>query len=742
LKFNAGKLSRTLVLLGVILLWLYGNGMPAEAALVNKDIEGHWAEDVIETWMDRNWVRGYPDGSFKPNNAVTRAEYMVLVNQAFGYVTPKEISFQDVTPDQWYYETVQIASNAGYIGGYADGTMRAERPISREEAAVIMARIRRLDVSEPSAQLLSDYAGFSSWSAGYIGGVLEAGFMSGYPDGSFRPKDPITRAEALVALNQAAEPAVVYQTAGTYGPEEGLQTIAGSVQVSTGDLTLQHMQITGDLLIDEEVGTGDVTLHEVQVDGDIKVRGAGRDSLNIESSSIGGAIVVEKTAQGGTRIFLHNTQGISMILATSSAQEEVILEGDFDYVEVRGLDMLVTLQGDTVIKEMVILQPATIQLGEDVSIKNLVVQARASILGSGQVEQAYVTADDVVFEMEPAILTVAEEVVVPPFMMLPEVLEEEVFFGGGGGGGGGGTVTPPPPANAANTATVSTVKARIEEASYQMKQEDALSEEAVIGAIGDVLDQLELDGVTYEIRNGLYTEAVAGVEGTNPRGVDGTHLFQVALSKGSGDTLAEALSAQLTMLVESTRIQYSVSYVTDGNGSIQGPALQTVAYDRDAQTVTAVAYAGYAFVKWSDDLLTATRTDTQVVGDISVEASFVLTLQGSFDQFYDARKSAVWEEVTYLGIERVLPGVFNIYLDKAKLEAVLGESFTGSLKMEVDGVYLRNSTLREEFVLVGDYYLLSAVQQGYNPDITINETLGYVEGATSHRAQIHLFLDD
>jgi len=89
LKFNAGKLSRTLVLLGVILLWLYGNGMPAEAALVNKDIEGHWAEDVIETWMDRNWVRGYPDGSFKPNNAVTRAEYMVLVNQAFGYVTPQ-----------------------------------------------------------------------------------------------------------------------------------------------------------------------------------------------------------------------------------------------------------------------------------------------------------------------------------------------------------------------------------------------------------------------------------------------------------------------------------------------------------------------------------------------------------------------------------------------------------------------------------------------------------------------------
>ena len=103
----------------------------AEQKIQFSDIKGHWAEANIQAWGDEGLIRGYLDHSFKPNTYITRAEFMNLVNGAFGYSGQAKITFNDVSESAWYYEAISIANANGYIDGYTDGTMKPQDPITR-----------------------------------------------------------------------------------------------------------------------------------------------------------------------------------------------------------------------------------------------------------------------------------------------------------------------------------------------------------------------------------------------------------------------------------------------------------------------------------------------------------------------------------------------------------------------------------------------------------------------------------
>lgn len=168
-----------------------------------SDIKGHWAEQKIHTWIDEGWIQGYSDGSFKPDHFITRAEFMNLVNGVFGYSGQSDLSFKDVSKDAWYYQVVSVASAAGYMDVYADNTMKPQDPITRQEAAKIIAVITNLEVDENATESFSDAATIAAWSKGFVGGVVSANIMAGYADNSFKPLKQITRAEALAALDNA-----------------------------------------------------------------------------------------------------------------------------------------------------------------------------------------------------------------------------------------------------------------------------------------------------------------------------------------------------------------------------------------------------------------------------------------------------------------------------------------------------------------------------------------------------------
>jgi hypothetical protein len=249
------------------------------ASVVLKDIGGHWAEKQIKDWNEKGFVKGYSDNTFKPNNTITRAEFITIVNNVFGYKDKAELSFTDIKSSDWYFAEIAKAIEAGYVKGYSDGTVKPNNEISRQEVAMVISNIMRLEMAENSAEIskLKDNKDIQAWSKGAVGAVLEKGYMKGYTDQTFKTGNPITRAEAIVALSNVA--GNIYNTAGAYGDT----TIAGNVSVSSDGVTLKNLNIKGDLYLTEGIGNGTVTLDNVTVDGKTLVCGGGMESIIIKN---------------------------------------------------------------------------------------------------------------------------------------------------------------------------------------------------------------------------------------------------------------------------------------------------------------------------------------------------------------------------------------------------------------------------------------------------------------------------
>jgi len=170
---------------------------------IPTDIVNNWAYNQITDLMEKGIVAGYEDKTFKPDNNVARAEFMVMLNKAFGYSRAKEISYTDVKAGDWFYNDVAIASAAGYIAGYDDGTMRPNNPVTREQAAVILAKVLALDTSGYKLLSFTDTNNIGAWSLNSVSALFDAKMISGYLDGTFKPANPINRAEAAALISKA-----------------------------------------------------------------------------------------------------------------------------------------------------------------------------------------------------------------------------------------------------------------------------------------------------------------------------------------------------------------------------------------------------------------------------------------------------------------------------------------------------------------------------------------------------------
>ncbi|MGB4439226.1 MAG: S-layer homology domain-containing protein [Sedimentibacter sp.] len=209
------KISLALVLTMLLTLM-----MPSFALGAVKDYSGHWAEDTIDEWFENDLIEGYPDGTFVPDNQVTRAEFMTMVNSAFEFTEKAEIDFSDVNTSAWYYQEVQKAVQADYIIGDGDKTARPESYITRQEAALIIARIKDLDDAAASAEIFEDFEKIATWSVGGVGAATKAELMIGYEDETFRPTRNITRAESLVTVDRSLSDVEV-EVPGTGGGSGG-----------------------------------------------------------------------------------------------------------------------------------------------------------------------------------------------------------------------------------------------------------------------------------------------------------------------------------------------------------------------------------------------------------------------------------------------------------------------------------------------------------------------------------------
>ena len=167
----------------------------ADRAWTGSGDVSHW----LDTVNHKAFLSGYPDGTFGTDRNMTRAE---VAQMFYSLLLDKDVkitkTFTDVPTDAWYAKAVNTLASLGMLGGYPDGTFQPERTITRAEFAVVALAFT--DGGSGASCSFTD-VNRSDWFYPYAAQASAYGWIGGYPDGSFRPNNKITRAEVSVIVN-------------------------------------------------------------------------------------------------------------------------------------------------------------------------------------------------------------------------------------------------------------------------------------------------------------------------------------------------------------------------------------------------------------------------------------------------------------------------------------------------------------------------------------------------------------
>lgn len=411
----------TFLLIAVMMV----SGLPISghfaSAQAGSDIAGHWAEPTLKEWISSGDISGYEDGSFRPDANITRAEWMHIVNGLFGFRTGRDVHFSDVPENAWFKQDIELALEAGYISGYSDGTIKPNQPISRQEAAVMLSHLGQLPAYSSAVKNFKDP--IPAWSQGSVGAVIAAGWMNGYPDQTFGPKQYLSRAEAVIILERSQYqitlaqnstkaynvPDSNYSAAGNYGPEVGEQTIKGDVKILASGVRLKNSRITGNVTIASSIGDGEVTLQGVTIDGELYVNGGGQNSVFLEDTIVssmkvnkddgqirivasGSSSIRNATVDSGASLEERQLTGKGFESVTLSklipANNTVFLSGRFTTTAVYASGIHATLSSGRIDKLVADqeVNRVIVELEENTRIGLAVIGSGVTIIGKGIVE--------------------------------------------------------------------------------------------------------------------------------------------------------------------------------------------------------------------------------------------------------------------------------------------------------------------------------------------------------------------
>lgn len=384
--------------------------VPAMAA--PSDIAGHWAESVITQWQSKGLIQGYEDGTFKPGNTITRAEFVTLMNNAKGFWSEGSINFSDVKNGSWFYSAVARAVAAGYVKGYSDGSFKPGNTITRAEAAVMIANAARLSANEAGAYRFTDVGSIPAWARGSVGAVVAAGYMTGYPDGSFDANASISRAEAVSSLNRMLG-GTAYQPTQPTTP-----TTSDDVVIEDKGTTLKNQTVDGNVTIAKSVGNGDVTLRNVTIKGDLIVKGGGSNTVTLEDVDVRGKVRLLKE---GVHLHLDGDTDIRKLLIDLAARitqsssykdeiDEIILAGDGNLnkttrIDVPAKQLRIENQADLIlggdVEKLIVdedAKGAEIEIKKGTTVKELNTDAKIKLTGEGRIDLLDVSASGVTFD--------------------------------------------------------------------------------------------------------------------------------------------------------------------------------------------------------------------------------------------------------------------------------------------------------------------------------------------------------
>lgn len=422
-KHSLGKRLAAMGLALAVGLGSLGIGVGRTTALAASDAPA-WASDAMNKMSELGVIMGDADGQMHANRAVTRAEFISMLNRAFNYTNHSggDLPFEDMTGEEWYADNIRVAYEQGYFSGISETSAGATKAINREEATSLLCRNLKIDTKELLLDQFTDGRNISRWARPAVGAAVDKGYMSGYSDGSFRPQRNISRAEAAVVLSNSLGTMLTAPGDYTFG------TLSGNVTISSSDVVLYDTVIAGDLYITEGVGTGFVGLSNVTVLGEVIVCGGGEGNWGGNSVTFENCTINKLTADGpaerplalnaiGTtavnstnvksNAYLENSPdteiGFANVVMDAEPDEELHLSGYFNVVEVKGPQNGLTL-GKGSIGNLVVDEDAVdsiVVLDRDTNVDNMRIDSASTINGRGDVETVYVTTTGVTIEMLP-----------------------------------------------------------------------------------------------------------------------------------------------------------------------------------------------------------------------------------------------------------------------------------------------------------------------------------------------------
>ncbi len=177
---------------------------PSRAAIFSDVPTTYWGYDAISSLSSQGIVSGYPDGTFKPDATITRAEFATMLVKALGLNTAGTTGqFTDVTADAWCYGSVNAAVYAGLVSGMGDHLFAPNAPITREQMAVMVTKAlgsKAPAVAGTELNAFSDSSAVSSWAVTGMEEAVKAGIVSGMTAGTLAPQANATRAQAAAMI--------------------------------------------------------------------------------------------------------------------------------------------------------------------------------------------------------------------------------------------------------------------------------------------------------------------------------------------------------------------------------------------------------------------------------------------------------------------------------------------------------------------------------------------------------------
>jgi hypothetical protein len=329
----------------------------AQAAASLSDIANHWAERPIKSLFAKEVVQGYPDGAFKPDQPISRAEFAKIVTKTFGYQATDQTAALDAA-GHWAKKYINAAVQSKVMKTFGDGSFRPESRMSRAQLAMMISRVLRL--ATPEEQFNEAWpTSFSDvptghWAYRYVEIGNKLGLFPGNYQTRFQPDLAVTRAEASWAIQALSQITVSKGKISSADPDSGLLNIHGNnneplLTLITPDTILlrnnssapMEALLTGDEVTVIAVPSGDVKFLKAfgkVTKNDLLARISSFTKGNLKPDQISALLsgdweTVKDAAKGG----LYNKM---VDMGLTPAEAESIMVQDWDYLDTLSKDRL------------------------------------------------------------------------------------------------------------------------------------------------------------------------------------------------------------------------------------------------------------------------------------------------------------------------------------------------------------------------------------------------------------------